>query len=70
MLKVGSVTFGNGTTWDHEVCDHMDSGNHTDVQNYCQSVSFDVSQVSKVKAQLFKYLVLYTYLQVPHSWAE
>ena len=57
VSKVGSVTFGNGTTWNHEVCDHMDSGTHTDVQNYCQSVSL-TPKVSRVKTLSSAYVEL------------
>ena len=36
ICEVGSYFFGNGTTYDREVCLSLDSGNYTDIQTSVQ----------------------------------
>ena len=38
IFQVGSILFGNGSTWDEEICDNLDNGNYTDIQSYVQKV--------------------------------
>ena len=46
ICKVGSFWFNNGSTFDDEICDHLDNGNNSEVQIYVQ----------KTYAQMFFFL--------------
>ena len=45
VCKVGSVWFGNGSTYPDEVCDHLDNGTFGEVQNYVQETVADIHLV-------------------------
>ena len=38
ICKVGSVWFGNGTTFPEELCNQLDNGNFTEEQKYVQEI--------------------------------
>ena len=41
ICEVGSEVFGNGSTWSHEVCDDLNSGNYNETQQYVLDVRFE-----------------------------
>lgn len=45
VCKVGSVWFGNGSTYPDEVCDHIDNGTFDEVQDYVQETVADMHLV-------------------------